>query len=92
MRWLLLVLIIFMLILQYRLWVGDGSLAHKYELQNDVIAQQKKNDALKKKNSALADEVKNLTGNIETVEERARRDLGMIKDGETFYMVIEKEN
>jgi len=81
-----------MLILQYRLWVGDGSLAHKYELQNDVIAQQKKNDALKKKNSALADEVKNLTGNIETVEERARRDLGMIKDGETFYMVIEKEN
>ena len=92
MRWLLVMLCIFVLILQYRLWVGDGSLAHKYELQKDVIAQQKKNDALKKKNQALADEVKNLTDNIETVEERARRDLGMIKDGETFYMVIETEN
>ena len=87
MRWLLFVLIVFVLFLQYRLWVGEGSLAHRHALQNEISSQQKKNEALRKKNSILASEVKNLS-----VEERARKDLGMIKDGETFYMVIEKED
>jgi len=87
MRWLLVVLIICVSFLQYRLWVGEGSLAHRHALQNEISSQQKKNEALRKKNSILASEVKNLS-----VEERARKDLGMIKDGETFYMVIKKED
>ncbi len=81
-----------MLLLQYRLWVGDGSLAHKYSLQREVIVQQKKNEALREENFALAREIKNIKGSMESIEGIARKNLGMIKDGETFYMVIEKKD
>tara|TARA_B110000444_G_scaffold63017_1_gene58953 strand:- start:297 stop:575 length:279 start_codon:yes stop_codon:yes gene_type:complete len=92
MRWLLIILCVFISTLQYRLWLGDGSLSHKYELQNDVTSQQKKNENLRQKNLDLAKELKNLVNSTDSIEERARRDLGMIKDGETFYMVVEEEN
>ena len=92
MRWLLIILCVFISALQYRLWFGDGSLPHKYKLQNDVTSQQKKNENLRQKNLDLAKELKHLTNSTDSIEERARRDLGMIKDGETFYMVVEEEN
>jgi len=92
MRWLIIILCVFISTLQYRLWLGDGSLSHKYELQNDVTSQQKKNENLRQKNLDLAKELKNLVNSTDSIEERARRDLGMIKDGETFYMVVEEEN
>lgn len=92
MRWLIIILCVFISILQYRLWFGDGSFPHKYKLQNDVTSQQKKNENLRQKNLVLANELKNLTNSTDSVEERARRDLGMIKEGETFYMIVEKEN
>ncbi|MAD57738.1 MAG: cell division protein FtsB [Porticoccus sp.] len=92
MRWLLIILCVFISIFQYRLWIGDGSLSHKHKLQNDAISQQKKNENLRQKNLVLANELKNLTNSTDSVEERARRDLGMIKEGETFYMIVEKEN
>jgi cell division protein FtsB len=92
MRWLLIILCVFISIFQYRLCIGDGSLSHKHKLQNDAISQQKKNENLRQKNLVLANELKNLTNSTDSVEERARRDLGMIKEGETFYMIVEKEN
>ena len=92
MRWLLIVLICFILLLQYSLWVGEGSLAHKHSLQREVIVQQKKNETLREENLILASEVKNIKGSMEGIEGVARKNLGMIKNGETFYMVIEKKD
>jgi len=91
MRWLLVIFILFFLFLQYRLWVGEGSLAQRQVLQHKVEVQKQKNEALNDRNKILANEVESLKEGLESVEERARTDLGMIKDGETFYMVVDKE-
>jgi len=92
MRWLLAILIVFLLFLQYRLWVGEGSLAQKQVLQYKVEGQQQENEVLRERNKVLANEVDNLKEGLDSVEERARTDLGMIKEGETFYMVVDKES
>jgi cell division protein FtsB len=92
MRWLLVLLTLILLFLQYRLWVGEGSLAQKQVLEHKVESQKKENALLRERNHILANEVSNLKEGLESVEERARKDLGMIKDGETFYMVVDKES
>lgn len=91
MRWLLIVLSLFLVFLQYRLWVGEGSLAQRQVLKHKVEIQQQENEELRERNRVLANEVSNLKEGLESVEERARTDLGMIKEGETFYMVVDKE-
>lgn len=91
MRWLLAVLIVLFLFLQYRLWVGEGSLAQKQMLHREVESQRLENQGFKERNSILASEVNDLKDGLESVEERARVDLGMVKNGETFYMVVDKE-
>jgi cell division protein FtsB len=92
MRWLLVILTLIFLLLQYRLWVGEGSLAQKQVLQHKVETQRQNNEVLLERNKILASEVSNLKEGLESVEERARTDLGMIKEGETFYMVVDKES
>lgn len=91
MRWLLVFLSLIFLFLQYRLWVGEGSLAQRQVLKHKVEVQQQENEVLRERNKVLANEVGNLKEGLESVEERARTDLGMIKEGETFYMVVDKE-
>lgn len=83
------VLLVILLILQFRLWVGEGSVAELRQLQSRVQAQQLENEQLRERNTALEIEVLNLKEGLEAVEERARNDLGMIRDDETFYLVIE---
>ncbi len=80
-----------MLLLQYRLWVGDGSLAHKYSLQREVIVQQKKNEALREENFALAREIKNIKGSMESIEGIARKNLGMIRMAKLFIWLLKKK-
>jgi cell division protein FtsB len=75
--------------LQYQLWVGDGSLAEVWKLQHAVEAQQRYNKELRERNRAVAVEVKDLKTGLEAVEERARLELGMIREGEVFYRVVE---
>jgi len=77
--------------LQYRLWVGENSLAHIHRLKQDIVEQQRSNQRLKDRNNVLAAEVLVLKSGLEAVEERAREDLGMIKENETFFMVIEAQ-
>lgn len=77
--------------LQYRLWVGESSLAQRQVLKHKVEVQQQENEVLRERNRVLANEAANLKDGLESVEERARTDLGMIKEGETFYMVVDKE-
>ena len=66
-------------------------MAQRQVLQHKVDIQQEENDALRERNSILAGEVNDLKDGLESVEERARTDLGMVKEGETFYMVVDKE-
>lgn len=89
MKALILILAAFMLVLQYRLWVGDGSLSEVWGLSEAVAAQQEKNDWLEARNQAMEAEVHDLKKGTEAVEERARSELGMIMKGETFYQVLD---
>ncbi len=83
-------LILMLLGLQYRLWVGEGSIAHNVELGKKVEQQQQVNQTLEERNALLAAEVVNLQQGTDSIEEYARSKLGMIKPNETFYLVVEK--
>lgn len=84
-------MIIILLSLQYRLWVGDGSLAEVARLEREVRLQQAENDRLYERNQVLAVEVENLKTGLDSIEERARNDIGMIKKNETFFMVLKEK-
>lgn len=89
MRLLIVILLILFLALQYRLWVGEGSLAEVSNLSDQVEAQKAENQRLKDRNAALDAEVQDLKTGYEAIEERARSELGMIKDDETFYQIVD---
>ncbi|MCV6628190.1 MAG: cell division protein FtsB [Cellvibrionaceae bacterium] len=91
MKWISLILFIILLALQYRLWVGDGSFAHVARLEREIEQRQQENERLAQRNKLLEIEVKALRNGTDAIEERARSDMGMIKEGETFYMVIEPD-
>jgi len=76
-------------VLQYRLWVGEGSLAQVSGLNKQIAEQQGENQRLLERNRILEAEVKELKRGMETVEERARHELGMVKEGETLYQLAE---
>ena len=84
MRWLLIVLLILLLGLQTRLWVGEGSLAHKAELDKQLEDQRRVNLQLRDRNAFIAKEVESLKTNLDSIEAKARKDVGMIKGGEVF--------
>jgi cell division protein FtsB len=87
--WLFLVLLLGLAGLQYRLWVGDGSLAQVRELEKQIADQQGENQRLLERNRILEAEVAELKKGTETVEERARHELGMVKDKETLYQLAQ---
>ncbi|ALZ83823.1 MULTISPECIES: septum formation initiator family protein [Pseudomonadaceae] len=72
--------------LQYRLWVGDGSFAQVRELKQQIADQNGENKRLLERNEILEAEVVELKKGMETVEERARHELGMVKQGETLFL------
>jgi len=85
------VLVVLLLLLQYRLWVGEGSLAEVNNLKQEIATQQQELAQLRQRNRALMAEVQDLKQGLTAVEERARSELGMIRKGETFYQIIEPE-
>jgi cell division protein FtsB len=87
MKWLLAILIVLFVGLQYRLWVGEGSYAQRARLERDIAQQTAENQRLSERNRVLAVEVEDLKSGHKVVEARARRDIGMIKEGETFFMI-----
>jgi cell division protein FtsB len=86
---LLLLLVLLLLYLQYQLWIGDGSLQDVWELHKEVELQRQENIELRERNAALEAEVTDLQQGLDAIEEHAREDLGMVKEGETFYQVVE---
>jgi cell division protein FtsB len=91
MKWLLGILVLLTLHLQFRLWFGEGSYAHLAQLQQDTLKQDAENARLRERNRLLAVEVSELKSNDQALEARARNDLGMIKEGETFFMVLQPD-
>ena len=73
------------MLLQVRLWVGDGSILALHGLQKEVALQQENVEKLKERNQTLEAEVQDLKHRLGALEERARTDLGMIRKNETFY-------
>jgi len=87
MRGLLLLLLGLLLGLQYRLWFGEGNLPSVWQLQADIRSQQQLNAELAARNQALKAEVEDLKQGLSAMEERARSELGMIRRGETFFLL-----
>lgn len=89
MRSLIAVLLILFLWLQYRLWHGPGSISELHRLQTAVVEQQQKLEHLTTRNQVLEAEVLDLKHGLEALEERARFELGMIREGEVFYQIVD---
>ena len=91
MRWLLGILLLLLVILQYRLWIAEGSIAEQQRLKIQVEEFTRVNAELEARNAVLEREVLELqTGNA-GVEQRAREQLNLVREGETFYQVEDDE-
>ena len=82
-------LLLLIVLLQYRLWLGEDSQRSLYSLQQAVAEQRAANLELQRRNARLEIEVLDLKNGLEAVEERAREQLGMIGEDETFYLLVE---
>ncbi len=82
-------LIVLFVLLQFKLWIGEGGMKDVWALDAAITAQAEKNAQLKERNQTLSAEVDDLKQGLEAIEERARYDLGMIREGETFFQVVD---
>jgi cell division protein FtsB len=89
MRGLAWVLAVLILLLQYPLWLGKGSWLRVFDLERQLEGQQAANQALQARNDQLAAEVRDLKTGYDALEERARFELGMIRQDEVFFQVLE---
>jgi len=83
------VLLLLLAGLQYRLWLADGGLLDNRRLEQSVQRQEDENAELQRRNSRLEAEVADLRQGGAAIEAHARTELGMIRKGETFYLVVE---
>jgi cell division protein FtsB len=74
--------------LQYPLWIGKGGWMRVWDLDRQVAAQRDVNTHLKARNDALDAEVHDLKQGQDAIEERARLELGMIRNDEVFYQIV----
>lgn len=88
MRWVSLILVALILLLQYPLWLGKGGWLKVWELSRQVDAQKEENLKARARNAALDAEVRDLKKGTEALEERARNELGMVRRDEVFFEVI----
>lgn len=87
-----LILVALIVLLQYPLWLGKGSWLKVWEVDQQLATQYETNEKLKTRNSALDAEVRDLKQGYDAVEERARNELGMIKEGEIFFRTVNDKN
>lgn len=88
MRWLLLILLVLLVTLQYQLWFRGG-MNDVWELEKSLAVQRAENAKLHERNQSLAAEVEDLKTGRDAIEERARSELGMVKQGEKLIQVAE---
>lgn len=80
-----------LLVMQFMLWTGEGSMIDFFGLQRSINHQISENQTLIERNAALTGDVIDLKEGSEAIEERARNEMGMIKQGETFYQVVKDD-
>jgi cell division protein FtsB len=91
MRWPAWVLVVFIVLLQYPLWFGKGGWLRVWDMDRQLQAQREMNRKLEGRNAGLDAEVRDLKTGLEAVEERARYELGLVKEGEVFVQVPQKQ-
>ncbi len=84
MKFVTVILFTMLMLLQYRLWIGNGSLTEVHHLQQEKQSILEENDS-------LAAEVLDLKQGLDAIEERARSEMGMIKKDETFYQLVDTQ-
>lgn len=89
MRWLTLALLVLIASLQYPLWIGKGSWLRVWDLSQQIDKQVEVNNGLKARNEGMDAEVRDLKQGFAAIEERARSELGMVKQDEVFYQVMD---
>ena len=90
MKWPTLALVALIALLQYPLWLGKGGWIRVWEYERQLQAQREVSQKLEQRNAGLDAEVRDLKSGFEAIEERARYELGMIKEGEIFVQVPQK--
>jgi len=78
-------------LLQYRLWLGDGGITERQSLEEQVADDGEENQRLARRNKALADRVIELQEGEEMLEAVAREELGLVREGEEFILFIDSE-
>ncbi|MFO6422779.1 cell division protein FtsB [Motilimonas sp. KMU-193] len=91
MRFFTLLLCLILALLQYHLWRGKNGLADYTRLAEEVNQQELDNAVLRERNQRMFADIADLKQGTESVEERARNELGLIKQGETFFRILPKE-
>lgn len=91
-RLLILCLIVLLLGLQYRLWFGDPNIRQVWQLEQAILEQRRENQLLTERNQRLEAEVADLKEGVKAIEERARSEMGLIQEGETFFRLIEPDS
>ena len=89
MKVLSLTLIALIALIQYPLWLGKGSWMRVWEVDSQIKSQRDKNAKLQTRNTVLEAEVRDLKQGTEAIEERARSELGMIKQDEIFFQLLQ---
>ena len=89
-RFILLVLLLMTVGLQSRLWIGESSLAHVDGLSSQVDLQAAENNRKRLRNEILKAEIMDLRKGLDAIEEKARSELGLVKEGETFFLLVEE--
>jgi len=75
--------------LQYKLWLGDGSILQGQQLEEKIAIQTKQNEALEIRNRAIEADIVELQSGEQALEEQARYELGMVKNSEVYYQFVE---
>lgn len=92
MRWIIALLIVLLLVLQYQLWFDEDGVHQVETLRQQVVVQKAQNEALIKQNDQLRAEVKDLKQGADAAVERARSELGMVKKNEEYFQIVQEKN
>ena len=90
MKWLTLTLVALVGLIQLPLWAGKGGWLRVWEIDQQIQAQRMTNARLKARNAALDAEVRDLKNGVEAIEERARSELGMVRQDEMFFQLLDE--
>ncbi|HZM45956.1 MAG TPA: cell division protein FtsB [Burkholderiales bacterium] len=92
MRLLALTLAGLILLSQYPLWLGKGGWLRVWEVERQIRTQREANRQLQARNQSLDAEVRDLKVGLDAIEERARSELGMIRQNEIFFQLIDEKS